>query len=120
MWRMLALPKVARTLAVMGEIGLLELAQASYPALQRYETMGGRAAAARLALLAGDDVERWRDNWRLANASADDAMRIRTAAALFAEDKTGWAAYRFGEAAVDGLAVAAALGNWPRERLMEA
>ncbi len=120
MWRMLALPKVARTLGVMGEIGLLALDAKTFHALQRYEAVGGQGAEARLAILAGDDVELLREGWRLSRAMGDAAARIRAAADLLAEDQTGWAAYRFGELAVEGLAVAAALGDWPRDRLMEA
>ncbi len=119
MWRMLALPKVARTLGVMGEIGLLALDAETFHSLQRYEAVGGQAAEARLAILAGDDVDPLREGWRLSRAVGDAAGRIRAAADLFAEDQTGLAAYRFGELAVEGLAAAAALGDWPRDRLME-
>lgn len=118
MLRMLALPAVARTLAVMAEIGLLDLTEAAIKALLSYEQLGGQAPAARLALL-GLDMADLQSRWRLANAVAERADRIRAAAELVADDRLGWAAYRFGEQAVEGLAVAAAQGSWPRERLME-
>lgn len=118
MLRMLGLPKIAATLAVMAETGLLDEVGAIRPLL-RYEELGGQGREARLALLAGGKIEQLRDDWRLSNAVADRAMRIDAAAALLDADKAGWAVYRFGEDAVEGLAVAAARADWPRERLAE-
>lgn len=118
MRRMLGLPQIAQTLAVMAEVGLLGASGEALRALMRYEAMGGHALATRLALL-NDDVAALRDRWRLPNALVDTARRIDEAAALLDDGKTGWAAYRFGEDAVEGLALAAARADWPRERLME-
>ncbi|QQR39863.1 CCA tRNA nucleotidyltransferase [Devosia rhizoryzae] len=120
MIRMLALPHVARTLAVMAEIGLIAADEAALRALVQYESLGGKRLETRLALLAGDSIETLREDWRLSNALVDTATSIARAADLFAEGKTGWAAYRYGEDAVEGLALAAAREIWPRERLMEA
>lgn len=119
MLRMLALPRIARTLGVMREIGLLPMPAQSIAAALRYEALGGQSAAARLALLGQSDMAGLQRNWRLSNAIADTARRIHSAAALFAEGKPGWAAYRFGEDAVEGLAIAAATNAWPRDQLAE-
>ena len=119
MLRLLALPQVARTLAVMAEIGLLALPAERAQALLRYEALGGQGREARLALLDAGDLDRLQARWRLSRAVIEAARRIDGAAALLAEGRTGWAAYRFGEAAVEGLAVAAARQAWPRERLAE-
>ena len=58
--------------------------------------------------------------WRLSNAVMAEARAISAAAALLAEDRIAEAAYRHGETAVEGLALAAAQGNWPPARLAEA
>lgn len=117
MLRMLALPKVARTLAVMREIGLLALDEATIKSLLRYETLGGQCAEARLALMG--EPEAMQALLRLSNERVDKTRRIDGAAEFLARGEASWAAYRFGEDAVEGLAVAAARNDWPRERLME-
>lgn len=119
MTRMLALPKIARTLAVMAEIGLVDLGDAQVARLLRYEALGGQGAAARLALWAEDELETRRMDWRLASVFVDKARAIAAAADLLGEGKVGWAAYRFGEDAVEGLAVAAAKNDWSRELVAE-
>ncbi len=118
MLRMLALPAVARTLAVMAEIGLVDMPEPAQMALARYEQLSGRDVAARLALTGVEPVV-LQARWRLPNAIVDLAERIAAAADLMGDDRLGWAAYRYGEQAVEGLAVAAARAGWPRERLME-
>lgn len=118
MLRMLALPRVARTLAVMDGLGLLRMERPSIQALERYEALGGAGVEARIALMGGD-INRLRADWRLSNSVIGRVERISAAAALTAKGDVGWAAYRFGEDAVEGLAVAAAQQDWPRERLME-
>lgn len=120
MRRMLALPRIARTLRVMGSIGLIGLADDAAEALVRYETIGGRDLAARLVLLAPEGMEPLRSAWRLANAEVQRAEAIAAAAEMLARDEVAWAAYRHGDAAVEGLAVAAARENWSRARLAEA
>lgn len=120
MLRMLALPKVARTLAVMREIGLLALDEGRIRKLLAYETVGGCAPAGRLALLAGEQLEAMQADWRLANDVVKTARAVDLASDLLLRDRIGEAAYRYGEAAVDGLAVAAARDNWSRDRLAEA
>jgi poly(A) polymerase len=120
MLRMLALPKIARTLGVMDGIGLANLDGDVLAGLQRYESLGGHGPAARLVLVSEGELEPVQDAWRLSNAVIEQAERIAGAAALLSEGRAAWASYRFGEDAVEGLAVAAARENWPRDRLMEA
>nr|WP_314258206.1 CCA tRNA nucleotidyltransferase [uncultured Devosia sp.] len=118
--RMLGLPRVALTLAVMSEIGLLPLADQVLRDLVSYENMGGQSAASRLALVAGDDLDALQAQWRLSNEIAGQGRAIARAAALLAEDRIAEAAYRQGEFAVEGLALAGAKGKWPTARLAEA
>ena len=119
MLRMLALPRIATTLGVMDQFGLVRLAPGALAALQRYEALGGQGAAARLAMLGRDSLEQRQADWRLSKAIIAHAQNIAEAAALLRRGDIGWAAYRFGEDAVEGLAVAAAKENWSREQLAE-
>lgn len=119
MLRMLALPKIALTIGAMSAIGLVALDEAALQALQRYEKLGGQGAAARLALLFPARLEAVQADWRLSNAVVEQTARIAEAARLFVDGQTNWAAYRFAEDAVEGLAVAAARADWPRELLAE-
>lgn len=120
MLRMLGLGKIALTLAVMAEIGLLALSREQLAALLRYEVLGGRTAVSRLALIAGEKIEEWQERWRLSNAVAEGARRIFAAAQLLGDDQLALSVYRYRQEAIEGLAVAAAQNNWPRDRLMEA
>ena len=117
--RMLALPRVASTLAVMDKLGLVRIEPGAVAALTRYEALGGQSAPARLALMGRDGLARRQGEWRLSKAVSSHAERIAAAADLLRDGDVGWAAYRFGEDAVEGLAVAAAEENWPRELLAE-
>ncbi|WP_316355763.1 CCA tRNA nucleotidyltransferase [Devosia sp.] len=118
--RMLALPKVAMTLAVMSEIGLLPLEDAALKALVAYEGFGGQSATTRLALIGADRLDALQAEWRLANDIVSAAQHISQAATLLADDRIAEAAYRHGEAAVEGLAAAASMGQWGLARLSEA
>ena len=118
--RLLSLPKVAVTLAKMAEIDLLAISDSALKALGAYEALGGRSAAARLALIAGDGFDAAQETWRLSNDAVGVAREISRAASLIADDKIGEAAYRHGEAAVDGLAVVASRDGWGIARLAEA
>lgn len=120
MLRMLALPKIALTIAVMNEIGLLSLSRSELSAVLRYEVLGGHNPAARLALLAGSDIDAQQERWRLSNAQVEAARRVFSAALLMSEDEIALGVYRYRDEAIEGLAVAAAQHNWPRDRLMEA
>ncbi|MDB5615308.1 MAG: tRNA nucleotidyltransferase [Devosia sp.] len=117
--RMLALPKVALSLAVMSEIRLLPLSDAALRALVAYESLGGQQAATRLALMT-DDLDSLQAAWRLSNEAITSAKSIARAAAMLEQDKIAEAAYRHGETAVEGLAAAASLGHWGLARLSEA
>lgn len=118
--RMLALPRVAQTLAVMSEIKLLPLPDAVLRTLVAYENLGGHAPATRLALLANGEFAALQESWRLSNALLASARAIAAAAQLLGDDKLAEAAYRHGEGAVEGLAMAAARGQWGAARLGEA
>ncbi|WEJ59545.1 CCA tRNA nucleotidyltransferase [Devosia sp. FJ2-5-3] len=117
--RMLGLPRIALTVAVMVEIGLIAIERDAVKALLRYEMLGGRHAATRLALIAGDDGRALQERWRLSNALVDAAKAIEDAARFIAQDKTAWAVHRHKEISVEGLALAAARGHWSRDRLAE-
>lgn len=119
MVRMLGLPKIALTIAVMAEIGLLGVARDAVQALLRYEILGGHQAAARMAILSSGDITPFRQVWRLSNTMLDTVRAIEGAARLIGEDQPSWAVYRHGELAVEGLALAAARANWGRDRLAE-
>ena len=115
--RMLGLPDIARTLAVMAQIGLIDIAEPRLRALVTYEEIGGAQATARLALIG--DPAALQGRWRLSNDMVSGAQKIIAAADLVAAGRVGEAAYRFGEGAVDGLAVAAAREGWSRDLLAE-
>lgn len=117
MLRMLGLPDIARTLAVMAQIGLIEIAEPRLRALVSYEEIGGSQMAARLALIGEPAALQAR--WRLSNEVVGGAQQIGAAADLIVAGRVGEAAYRFGEGAVDGLAVAAAREGWSRDLLAE-
>lgn len=119
MMRLLALPKVAHTLVRMSDIRLLPLTPSVIDALGFYERIGGQSAAARLVLLAGLHLDEWKLNWRLPNTAVAAARAIARATDLLSEDRIAEAAYRHGDAAVEGLAVAAALAKWGPARLAE-
>lgn len=117
--RMLALPQVALTLAVMSEIRLLPLSDAVLRALVAYESLGGQAATTRLALMAGESIEPLQSAWRLSNDTVSGVKAVTAAAGLLENDRIAEAAYRHGESGVEGLAMAASLGHWGRARLSE-
>jgi poly(A) polymerase len=119
MMRMLALPRIAKTIAVMDRLGLVRVEPGAAQALARYEALGGHSATARLALLGREALELRQADWRLSKAVVAHAVQIGEAAAMLRRGDVAWAAYRFGEDAVEGLAVAAAEEGWPRERLAE-
>ncbi len=115
--RILALPKVVRTLAEMAALKLVPLEQGQLDALSSYESFGGQSAVARFALMG--DVEIARLRWRLSNELVTTIKKVQPASDLLREGHVGEAAYRFGELAVEALAVAAASEGWSRERLAE-
>ncbi|ODT83053.1 MAG: hypothetical protein ABS76_05525 [Pelagibacterium sp. SCN 64-44] len=120
MIRMLGLPGIATTLQTMAGLALLSLSPQALAGLRAYEALGGRNVATRLALVGGDGLDDLQAAWRLSNPLMSEARAIRAAAALLARDRIGEAAYRQGQAAVEGLALAAAQEGWSRDRLAEA
>ncbi|MFD2646907.1 CCA tRNA nucleotidyltransferase [Devosia albogilva] len=118
MLRMLALPKVTRTLGAMAAIGLVAIEEPALRRLAQYEALGGHSIAARLVLL-GIDLDALQSRWRLSNEVVRAAGLVQQAAGLMGRERVADAAYRCGEAAVEGLAVAAAEQNWGRERVAE-
>ena len=120
MLRMLGLPKVALTLGEMAALGLFRLDAETVLTLARYEALGGQSATARLAILLRKiSAEALQGQWRLSNDAIKTAARMLDSAGLLAQSRIGEAAYRFGEAAVDGLAIAAAESDWGRSRVAE-
>ncbi|WEK05176.1 MAG: CCA tRNA nucleotidyltransferase [Candidatus Devosia phytovorans] len=117
--RMLGLPRVALTLAVMSEIGLLRLDDQVLRDLVAYEDIGGQSVAARLAMIAGPQLDQYQARWRLSNEVVGQAQTVGRAADLMADERIAEAAYRHGELAVEGLAIAAARGKWAPARLAE-
>lgn len=123
MRRMLALPRVARTLKAMAGIGLtlpvdvLEL-------LQVYERRTRRADyGSRLALLLSTGaVEVLRKHWRLSNEDVHLAEGILAAARLIGAFRINEAAYRYPAMLADAVDVAAVLSGWSeagREAVLE-
>ncbi|WP_323014440.1 CCA tRNA nucleotidyltransferase [Devosia sp.] len=120
MVRMLGLPRIATTLQTMAGLALLSLSPQALAGLRAYEALGGSNVATRLALVGGEGLDGLQPAWRLSNPIMNEARAIRAASALLAHDRIGEAAYRQGEAAVEGLALAAAENDWSRDRLAEA
>lgn len=112
--RMLALPKVARTLKVMSEAGLVPLSPGTLALLRSYESQSRRPdATARLALiLAEADPDALQAEWRLSNDAITGAVRLLAAARLLAEFAINEAAYRFPALLSEAVDVAATLSGW--------
>jgi poly(A) polymerase len=119
--RMLALPDIALTLGAMAAIGLVEIDADQLKILKAYETLGGFTPATRLAVLIGTSpADAIQQQWRLSNDTMRAAQAVAAAAEMVEQDRLDEAAYRFGEVAVEGLALAAAQGSWKADRLAEA
>lgn len=119
--RMLALPDIALTLGAMAAIGLVEINPDQLKTLKAYEALGGFTPATRLAVLIGTrPAEAMQQQWRLSNEVMRAAQSVAAAADMVEQDRLDEAAYRFGEVAVEGLALAAAQGNWKPDQLAEA
>ncbi|UXN75285.1 hypothetical protein N8D56_10935 [Devosia sp. A8/3-2] len=119
--RMLALPDIALTLGAMAAIGLVEIDADQIKILKAYETLGGFTPATRLAILIDErPAEAMQQQWRLSNEVMRAAQSVAAAADMVEQDRLDEAAYRFGEVAVEGLALAAAQDNWKPDRLAEA
>lgn len=119
--RMLALPDIALTLGAMAAIGLVGIDPDQLKTLKAYETLGGFTPATRLAVLIGArPADAVQQQWRLSNDTMRAAQAVAAAADMVEQDHLDEAAYRFGEVAVEGLALAAAQGSWRADRLAEA
>jgi poly(A) polymerase len=123
MRRMLALPRVARTLKAMAGIGL-PLPVEGLELLQVYERRARRADyGARLALLfSAGDVQALRQQWRLSNDDVQLAEDILVAARLIRAFRINEAAYRYPAVLAGAVEVAAVLSGWSeagREAVLE-
>ena len=113
MRRMLALPRVARTLKAMVGIGL-PLPVEALELLQVYERRTRRADyGSRLALLfSAGDAETLRQRWRLSNDDVQLAEDILAAARLIGGFRINEAAYRYPAVLAGAVEVAAVLSGW--------
>ena len=123
MRRMLALPRVARTLKAMAGIGLPVPVEA-LELLQTYERRARRADyGSRLALLfASGDAEALRQRWRLSNDDVQLAEDVLAAAQLIGAFRINEAAYRHPAVLAGAVEVAAVLSGWSeagREAVLE-
>ncbi len=119
MMKILALPRVAATLAVMSKSDIVDIDAAVLEMLARYEDLTvSTVAVGRLAILiAMGGSEAIQQAWRLSNASIAEAREVRQAAALLDAGEYSQAAYRYGRLGPVALQVAAAVGQWPKEKL---
>ena len=122
MMKILALPRVASTLAVMSNSGIVEIDVAVLEMLARYENLTvSPVAVGRLAILiAQGGGEAIQEAWRLSNASIAEAREVRQAAAFLDGGDFAQAAYRYARLGSVALPVAAAVGQWPKEKLRAA
>ena len=114
MRRMLSLPRIANSLKLMAEAGILDLDAPTIKLLHRYERRGRKPDyAARLALLLSRySAEQLKTRWRLSNDDIRSAEAILTVAGLLGELKVNEAAYRHPAALADGVEIAAVLADW--------
>lgn len=112
--RMLALPRVARTLKVMAGAELVPLDSGTIALLRAYETTARRPDRfARLALiLTRTAPDALQSAWRLANDEVKTAGMLLSAARLLMDFEINSAAYRFPAQLSDAVEVAAALAGW--------
>ncbi len=118
MEKILALPKIAATLAAMTKASVLDLQVPCLETLAAYEDMTGiPTVTARLAILFNyTDMEALRKKWRLSNSMVNEARSIgETARMMIGGDLFG-AAYRHGRLAWVALPVAAAIDGWDEGR----
>jgi poly(A) polymerase len=113
MKRMLALPRVARTLKAMAGIGL-PFPPGALDLLQLYERRARRADfGSRLALLISTgEAEALRQRWRLSNDDLQLAEDMLAAARLIGAFRLNEAAYRHPAMLAGAVEVAAVLSGW--------
>ncbi len=114
MRRMLALPRVARTMRTMVDAGLLDFGSDATDLLLSYERRARRPElAARLAILARTiGADRLQQMWRLSNDDVRTAETTLAAAALIGDFALNEAAYRYPAALADAIEVAATFADW--------
>ncbi len=119
MLKILALQKVASTLALMSKTGVLDLDVPTLKVLARYEDLTSLPVAlARLAiLLESTEPEKLQKKWRLSNVALREALEIGEAAKLILDGDFNQVAYKFSRLSFVALPVAASKGQWDGERL---
>lgn len=112
--RMLALPRVARTLKAMVEARIVSLPQPALALLHTHERQVRKPTlAARLALLmTAIEGEQLQHMWRLSNEDLRTARNVLAVARLIADFRLHEAAYRHPGALGEGVGVAATLAGW--------
>jgi len=116
MRRMLDLPHIATTLAVMNEIGIINLTSETLDALGLYEKQADRPRFfGRLAVLfqqeAPDIVQA---RWRLSKDDIASALSVRAASRLLMDMKVDEAIYRHAAALPIAVDIAALAMGWTR------
>lgn len=114
MRKMLALPRVARTLKAMREAEVVPVAETAIGLLHSYERRARRPEySARLAILVAElGADQLQQMWRLSNDDIRTAETTLAAAQLISEFRLNEVAYRHPAALADGIDVAATLANW--------
>lgn len=114
MRRMLSLPRVAKTIAEMAGMEIVDLPQPAVHLLTGYERRARKPSLhGRLALLASEmGPDALQVMWRLSNDDIGAAASILAAAGLIVEFRLNEAAYRYPGALTDAIDVAAALADW--------
>jgi poly(A) polymerase len=114
MRKMLALPKIASTLAAMVRANVLALPDAVVKLLQLYERRARRPdLSGRLAIIITMiPPEALQANWRLSNEEVRAAAVLLAVARLLGDFRVNEAAYRYPASLADGVEIAAVLSNW--------
>ncbi|HZY67950.1 MAG TPA: hypothetical protein VFE52_05155, partial [Devosia sp.] len=114
MRRMIALPRIARTLETMTETGVLDLPRDLLERLGTYERRAHKPnATARLAILVQSLGTRiLKKRWRLSNDEIGTAESILLGAKLITDFHINEAAYRFPAHLSDAVDVAATFAGW--------
>jgi poly(A) polymerase len=114
MRRMLALPRVARTLETMAQAGVLNLPADLLERMGTYERRAHKPnAVSRLALLVQSlGSSPIKKRWRMSNDEIGTAEAILQAAKLITDFRINEAAYRFPAHLSDGVEVAATFAGW--------
>ncbi|VAW23250.1 CCA tRNA nucleotidyltransferase [hydrothermal vent metagenome] len=119
MLKIMALQQAAATMAMMSEIGALELGRKTIKELSDYERLTpSPLALARLAILfEAMEQKKLQEKWRLSNALVKEASEIGQAAKLILAEDFNQLAYRFFRLGFAALPVAGAIAGWDEERL---